>query len=312
MFKDTQLLLIMGGVLALLLIASAVSLTLGLRSRGTPNPVVDNLRARTRAWWFMVAIFGTALFTGIIGASVLFCLVSFLALREFITQTPTRAGDHHTLFWMFFAAVPLQYYLIAMEWYGLFSILIPVYGFILVPTRSALAGDSEHFLERTSEIQWGMMACVYSISHIPALLTLHIPGHEEAGPRLMLFLVLVVQLSDVLQYVWGKLLGRAKIVPSISPNKTVAGFWGGTLSATAVGAGLWWATPFTWWEAALLAWLITLMGFFGGLVMSAIKRDRGIKDYGALIEGHGGMLDRIDSLCFAAPIFFHLVRYFHT
>ena len=115
-----------------------------------------------------------------------------------------------------------------------------------------------------------------------------------------------------MQYVWGKLLGRRKIAPTLSPNKTLEGFVGGSLSATAIGAGLWWATPFAWWQAALLAFLITLMGFFGGLVMSAIKRDRGVKDYGTLIEGHGGMVDRIDSLCFAAPVFFHLVRFYFT
>ena len=193
-----------------------------------------------------------------------------------------------------------------------FSILIPVYAFILVPTRSALAGDSEHFLERTAKIQWALMVCVYCVSHVPALLTLQIKGYEGQNAKLLLFFVLVVQISDVLQYVWGKLFGKHAIVPTISPNKTVEGFWGGVLSATGIGTALWWATPFTWWQAALFSFLLTLMGFFGGLVMSAIKRDRGVKDYGTMIEGHGGVMDRIDSLCFAAPVFFHLVRYCFT
>jgi len=119
-----------------------------------------------------------------------------------------------------------------------------------------------------------------------------------------------VQSSDVFQYIWGKLFGRRKVAPAISPSKTVEGLAGGVLSATILGAFLWWITPFSVWQAALMALAINVMGFFGGLVMSAIKRDRGVKDWGDLIEGHGGMLDRLDSVVFAAPVFFHLTRFF--
>jgi len=178
--------------------------------------------------------------------------------------------------------------------------------------RTVIAGDTERFLERTAVTQWGLMICVYFVSYVPALLMLRIPGFEHQNAKLMFFLVLVVQLSDVLQYVWGKAIGRRRIAPAISPNKTWAGCIGGTLSATAVGAALWWATPFTPIVAALMAFVVTLMGVAGGLIMSAIKRDRGVKDYGSLIAGHGGMLDRIDSLCFAAPVFFHLTRFFYV
>jgi phosphatidate cytidylyltransferase len=308
---DQELLWLVGGIVGLLALSSAITFFLKRRPGG-PNKVVANLDARVKAWWVMVAVFGVALATGGLGSVILFGFMSFFALREFITLTPTRPGDHRTLFWAFFIITPLQYYLVAMEWYGLFSILIPVYAFILVPTRSALAGDSEHFLERTAKIQWALMVCVYCVSHVPALLTLQIKGYEGQNAKLLLFFVLVVQISDVLQYVWGKLFGKHAIVPTISPNKTVEGFWGGVLSATGIGTALWWATPFTWWQAALFSFLLTLMGFFGGLVMSAIKRDRGVKDYGTMIEGHGGVMDRIDSLCFAAPVFFHLVRYCFT
>lgn len=312
MQMDHELVGMLGGIVALLALSSAVTFFLKRRARGSAHPVIANLDARVKAWWIMVAVFGLALATGGVGSVVLFGLVSFFALREFITLTPTRPGDHRTLFWVFFIVTPLQYYLVAVQWYGLFAILIPVYAFIFGPTRSALAGDSERFLERTAKIQWALMVCVYCVSHVPALLMLRISGYEGQNGKLLLFFVLVVQLSDVLQYVWGKLMGRRKIAPEISPNKTVEGFWGGVLSATAIGTGLWWATPFAWWQAALLSFLITLMGFFGGLVMSAIKRDRGVKDYGTLIEGHGGVMDRIDSICFAAPVFFHLVRYIFT
>jgi phosphatidate cytidylyltransferase len=236
--------------------------------------------------------------------------MSFLALREYVTLLPTRRADHRTLFWTFFLFTPLQYFLIAIQWYGMFAILIPVYAFLFVPTRLAIAGDTESFLERAATIQWGLMICVYCLSYAPALLMLKIPGY---GPdaKLLLYLVLVDQLSDVLQYVWGKMIGRHKIAPVVSPNKTWEGFVGGVLSATLIGTALWWMTPFRPAVAAAVSLTITLMGFAGGLTMSAIKRDRGVKDYGTLIKGHGGILDRMDSMCFAAPIFFHLVRYFY-
>jgi phosphatidate cytidylyltransferase len=304
---------LIGGVVALLAISSIVGWILS-RRKGTPAyaATIANLNARTKAWWIMVAIFLGALLTGGIGSVVLFGLMSFLALREFITMTPTRAGDHRTLFWLFFIITPIQYWLVGTGWYGLFSIFIPVYAFLLIPLRSAMAGDCEHFLERTAKIQWSLMVCVYCVSHAPALLSLVIPGYEGQNGKLLFYLVTVAQLSDVFQYVWGKTLGRHKIAPGVSPNKTWEGFIGGIATATAVGAGLWWATPFTPWQSAGMSLVITLMGFAGGLVMSAIKRDRGVKDYGSLIEGHGGVMDRIDSICFSAPIFFHLTRYFFT
>jgi len=310
---DKQTIWLVGGVLSLLVIASVIGWVLSLRVTDEKGrATIQNLNARTRAWWMMVAVFGLAMATGGIGSIVLFAVTSFLALREFITLTPTRLGDHRTLFWIFFIILPLQYYLIGIKWYGLFSIMIPVYAFLFIPIRSATAGDCGNFLERTAKIQWGLMVCVYCVSHIPALLTLNIPGYEGQNGKLMFYFVLVAQISDVLQYVWGKTLGRHKIAPDVSPNKTWEGFAGGIATATLIGAGLWWATPFTPWQSAGMSLVITLMGFAGGLVMSAIKRDRGVKDYGNMIEGHGGVMDRIDSLCFAAPVFFHFTRFFFT
>ena len=310
---DTALMGLMTGVLAVLVVASTVGWILSRRiMSGAGRATVENINARIRAWWVMAVIFLVAVATGTAVSIVLFTLISFLALREFVTIVPTRPADHRALFWSFFVVTPLQYYLIWIGWYGLFSILIPVYVSIFLAIRTALAGDTERFLERTATNYWGLMICVYFVSHVPALLTLRIPGHAHQNVKLMLFLVLVVQMSDVLQYVWGKSIGKRRIAPSISPNKTWEGLIGGVLCATAMGAALWWATPFSPGAAALMAFVLTIMGFAGGLVMSAIKRDRGVKDFGALIEGHGGMLDRIDSLCFAAPVFFHLTRYFYV
>jgi phosphatidate cytidylyltransferase len=232
-------------------------------------------------------------------------------MREFMTLTPTARTDHAAIFWAFFIFAPIQYLLVWMQWYGLFAVLIPVYGFVAITSRMALSGDTERFLERTATVQWGLMACVYCVSHAPALLMLQIPGYAGNGAALLFYLVLVAQFNDVMQYVWGKLVGKKPVAPTVSPNKTWGGFIGGTVTAVAVGTALYWATPFTPLVAAAMSLAITLLGFAGGLVMSAIKRDRGVKDYGTLIEGHGGVLDRIDSLLFAAPVFFHLIRFFY-
>lgn len=301
-----------GGIAALLVIASLVGLILSRRAT-TPaaRATVDNLVARTNAWWIMVAVFAAALACGPGGVVVLFAFLSFHALREIITLTPTRRGDHRALFWAFFVALPLQYVVIFVGWYGLFSVLIPVYGFLFFAIRSAVCGDCENYLERAAKVFWALMIAVYCLGHVPALLMLRVPGNEGGEWRLIVFLVFVAQLSDVLQYVWGKLIGRHKIVPSLSPNKTTEGYVGGTLSATLVGGALGFAAGFEFWPALGFAFAITQMGFCGGLVMSAIKRDAGVKDYGHLIAGHGGAMDRVDSLAFAAPIFFHLVRYFY-
>jgi phosphatidate cytidylyltransferase len=307
---NSDLLTLVLGILAVLVVASAVGYVLQRRlSPDGANASIENLNARIKAWWVMAILIGIAFMIGRVGILVLFGFCSFAALREFITLTHTKRADHWALATAFFVVLPLQYFLLWTKQYGIFAIFIPVYAFLLMPIISVLRGDTERFLDRIAEVQWALMICVFCASHVPALLTLDIPGYEGRNVLLIAFLVIIVQLSDVLQYVWGKLFGRTKIAPKLSPSKTVEGFVGGVASATLIGAGLWWITPFTPFQAGLLAFVITMMGFFGGLVMSAIKRDRGVKDWGNLIEGHGGLIDRLDSVVFSAPIFFHLVRY---
>jgi phosphatidate cytidylyltransferase len=308
-----QTLALFGGIAGVLVVASLIGFVLERRyAPDGPNPVIENLNSRIKAWWVLVLAIGIAFALGKAGVIVLFVFASFTALREFVTLMSTRRGDHFALGAAFFVVLPLQYYLIWTEWYGLYSIFIPVYAFLLLPIVAVLRGDTKNFMLRVAEVQWGLMICVFCISHVPALLTLPVPEYEGRQVLLIAFLVLVVQSSDVLQYVWGKLLGRRKIAPLLSPSKTVEGFIGGVASASLIGAALWWITPFSPWQAGVIALVINLMGFLGGLVMSAIKRDRGVKDWGHMIEGHGGMLDRLDSVIFAAPIFFHITRYWWT
>jgi phosphatidate cytidylyltransferase len=299
-----------GCTLAVLALASIIGGLLKWRvAAGQPHGVIDNLNSRIKAWWVMVLLIGLSFVMGKGGVILLFAFMSFAALREYITLAYTRAGDHMALVLMFYVALPMQYFLIWIEWYGLFSIFIPVHVFLILPILASLRGDTNRFLERTAKMQWGLMICVFCVSHVPALLTLQIPGFEGRNLLLIAFLIAVVQGSDVLQYIWGKLLGKRKVAPDVSPSKTVEGLIGGVASATLLGGAMYAITPFQPWQAALIALVICLMGFLGGLVMSAIKRDRGVKDWGTMIEGHGGMLDRLDSVVFAAPMFFHVVRF---
>lgn len=299
------------GIVGVLILASVIGFVLQRRlSPDHGNTAIENLNDRIRAWWVMALAISVALLGGRIGVIVLFTLCSFAALREFMTLTNASRADHSTLVAAFFVVLPVQFGLIWFDWYGLYSIFIPVYVFLFLPILSALSGVTRNFLIRVAEMQWALMICVFCVSHVPALMDLKIDGFEGRGVLLIAFLVVVVQLSDVLQYVWGKLLGRHKIAPVLSPSKTVEGFLGGCLSATLIGAGLWWMTPFAPLQAAAMSMMIALMGFLGGLVMSAIKRDRGVKDWGHTIAGHGGFIDRLDSVIFAAPLFFHVTRYF--
>ena len=302
---------LLGGLIITLIIASSISYGLKFKAGfSTPHAVIDNLNARINAWWVMILIIFAAAALGFYGVIGLFFVISFMALREFLSLLYIRRGDHLALAACFYVILPLQYFLVAIDWFSMFTIFIPVYGFLFLPILSALLGDTAHFLDRSTKVQWALMISVFCISHIPAILTLDIEGFEDKKLLLMIFLILVVQSSDVLQYVWGKLFGKHKIAPKLSPSKTVEGFVGGVVSASVLGGLLYWLTPFNPVQAVLMSLLICLMGFLGGLVMSAMKRSMGVKDWGNMISGHGGMLDRMDSLCFAAPIFFHVVRYY--
>jgi phosphatidate cytidylyltransferase len=309
----SELIPIAATLIGTLTLASLLAWMIGRKNtRAEAQDTIANLKSRINSWWGMVVIFFIVLALGPTASVVLFAFVSFFALREFITLIPTRRADHKPLFWAFFIILPVHYLLVGLGWYGLSSIFIPVYAFAFLPFRRVIAGDSEDFLASVARLQWGLLVCVYFVSHLPLLLQIPVPGFEGKNSLLLLFLVVCAQASDVFQYVWGKLLGKRKVAPTISPNKTLGGLVGGIGTTTLIGAGMSVITPFNFWQAALIALLVCTAGFLGGLVMSAIKRDLGAKDWGTAIPGHGGFMDRIDSLCFAAPLFFHLVNFFFS
>lgn len=285
-----------------------------LRAREEPgfnNPVLDTYMTRVQSWWGMVAFIGAALLLGKPGVMTLFAFASFAALREFLTLTAKAQADHLSLALAFFAVLPLQYVFVGLGWDGLYAIFIPVYAFLLLPIVSALRGNSNRFLMRVVETQWALMIAIFCVSHVPALMNLEIADYGDRSLLLVAFLVMVVQLGDLLEYFFGRRIGKNCIANELSP-KTWEGVACGVVSAMLIGGLLSWITPFGVLGAMAMAGVASLVGMFGSLVVSAIKRDRGVKDWSHLIPGQGGFVDQLDSVIFAAPIFYHLTKYFYT
>ena len=284
--------------------------------------IIRKFNQRVASWFTIYVMLVVALMLGKVPTVILFGLISFWALREFITMTPTRRGDHRTLFWVFLGFTPLQYVLVAYDRYDLYTIVIPVYASLFIPARIAFANDHKRFLERTANIQFGLLICVYALSHAPALLNLNLLKWDSAQNLyvpwsgkpvgLLFFFIVIVQISDTLHFVWDRTFGKHLIANTINETKTWEGLIGAACCSALVGIVLQLLpiTPFTWYGAGLMALIISVMASSGSMTMSAIKRDRRIKDYGTLVQGHAGVLDRIDSVCFAAPIFFHATRLF--
>jgi phosphatidate cytidylyltransferase len=275
----------------------------------TPNPVLETYMTRVGSWWGMIALVGIALLTGKVGITILFAFASFAALREFLTLTTKAQADHMSLALAFFVVLPLQYLFIALEWAAIYAIFIPVYAFLLLPIVSALRGNADRFLIRVAETQWGLMIAVFCVSHVPALMNIDIYGEAGRSVLLVAFLVMVVQFGDLLEYFFGRRIGKTRIAKGLSP-KTWEGVACGVVSAALVGALLSWITPFGVFGAMAMAAAASLVGMFGNLVFAAIKRDRGVKDWSHLIPGQGGFVDQLDSVIFAAPIFYHLTVLF--
>lgn len=294
------------GIVAVLLVATMI--VAALRRNDTEDKHRE-LSARVKSWWFMVAIFSFAILTSPVVSVIFFALISFLALKEYVSIIPLRWADRRVLFWAYLT-IPVQYYLVANGMYGLFIVFIPVWVFFLFPFRLIIAGQTDGFLHSVTAITWGIMITVFAVSHAAMLMQYSVVLMGHAG--LILYLAILNQGNDVAQYVWGKMLGKHKIVPKISPKKTWEGFWGGVFTTIAVSALIYpFLTPFDLKCALFSGALIAVTGFMGDVIVSALKRDMHIKDSGALIPGHGGILDRIDSLSLTAPLFFHTVRYFY-
>ena len=299
-----DLLLVIAIIFGILVFATLLFSILG---RFTNVKGVEELKARTRSWWIMATLFIAAAVIDRRISYIAIALLSFMAFRELYAFLGFRQSDRRAIFWAFLS-IPIQYYLAYVGWYGAYIIFIPVVMFLLLPLRFILKGDTKGIVKSMAQLQWILMLTVFGISHLAYMLSL--PDHPDSatdGRGLLLFVVLMTELNDVLQFTWGKLFGKHKIIPKVSPNKTWEGFLGGLISTSAIGYGLSFLTPMDGWVAVGVSAFLAFSGFVGDVVMSSIKRDIGVKDTGSSIPGHGGILDRIDSLAYTAPTVFHVI-----
>src|SRR5688500_17400059 len=305
-FRQNDLLIVVALIFGILVFASLLFFIVG---KLKPHANLKELKARTRSWWVMAIVFIGATIVNTNISYIAIAFLSFAAFRELYSILGFRESDRHAIFWAFIS-IPVQYYLAYIGWYGAFIIFIPVVMFLLLPLRLVLKGDTKGIVTSMATLQWILMLTVFGISHMAYLLSLpEIPGFESGGRGLLLFLVFLTEINDVMQFTWGKLLGRHKIIPKVSPNKTWEGFIGGVVSTTVIGYFLHFLTPLSPVESIWISFAIAIAGFVGDVVMSSVKRDIGVKDTGTTIPGHGGILDRIDSLAYTAPAFFHLIYY---
>lgn len=303
-----EVLYVLIGIVAVLIISTLITKIMKQKNNSSGLKEVE---MRIRSWWVMFIIFTFALIIHSTISLIFMALLCFLALKEYFSLIPFNRAHRLVLFWAYMT-IPVQFSLIYLGWYGMFIVFIPVYMFLLIPIQAIIVGETKNFLRSIATVQWGVMLMVFGLSHLAFLLVL--PGREEsvAGAGLVLFLVVLTQANDVAQFIWGKLLGKKKIMPKVSPNKTWAGFIGGVLTTTVLAvilAPL--ITPFSLLASIIAGLYIGLTGFIGDVNISALKRDLNIKDTSAIIPGHGGILDRVDSLTYTAPLFFHFTRYFY-
>jgi phosphatidate cytidylyltransferase len=306
-------------VFGVLLLASITAFVLSIKEHADDavaeqrHQTLKSINGVIRTSWLMVLVFWVGWITGDAVALTLFGLVSFFALREFLTLSPTRRGDHRSLVLAFFVVLPMQYWLIGSEHFDMFAVFIPVYVFLALPLVSALANDPQRFLERNAKLQWGIMVCIYGMSHVPALLLLDFPGYDSRNAFLVFFLVLVVQTCMVTQHLVSRKWQRPPVAPAISQSFNWPSWWIGMLVASLLGALLAGITPWVPGTAFAFSFIACFAGTMGHLVMKALKRDRGIPNWGTQglsVTGAGGLLDRVDALCFAAPVFFHSARWY--
>ena len=300
----------LAGIFAILAIASIV---LAILARLRPALATEELWLRLRSWWIMALIFAVAMVASRTVSLIFLGFVSFLALKEYLSLIPTRRVDRRVLLFAYLA-VPIQFYWIGIAWYGMFIIFIPVYMFLFLPLPMLIIGETKGFLRAIASLHWGLMTTVFAGSHAAFLLVLPDEVNPAAGGAgLLLFVVILTEANDVAQYIWGKMIGGPKVIPTVSPGKTWAGVLGGIASSAVIAAAMApWLTPMALAPALVVGGFLGLAGFAGDVTISALKRDLGIKDSGSILPGHGGILDRLDSLTYTAPLFFHIIRYFYT
>ena len=303
--KQWEIALVIGLIFGLLVFATILFWIMG---KVKPQGDFSELKMRTRSWWLMATIFVLATIVHPVITFISLGLLSFFALRELSSISKNvREADRRVLIWCFLS-IPIQYYFAYIGHYGLFLTFIPVFMYLWIPFMLVINGETEDISRSMSVLPTQLMLTVFGVSHLAFLVSLpDIEGFDIGGRALLLFIVFITEMNDNFQFTWGKLLGRYKIIPKVSPNKTWEGLIGGVITTMIVGYLLRFLTPFSEIEILIVCLVVAITGFIGDVVVSAIKRDIGIKDTGRAIPGHGGILDRIDSLALTGPVFFHIV-----
>jgi phosphatidate cytidylyltransferase len=300
---------VFGGLVLMVGAASALAHRLAARTTDAVQLTwLGQLNSRIHAGWLLVLLFAVGFALGEAALAVIFALASFFALREFVALTPIKPADHLALIIAFYLVIPLQYVLVASGWYQLYAVFIPVYLFLLLPVVMAWRLDTELYLQRVAKVQWGLMLSVFCVSHAPAIATLEPPGYEGRGPLLLLYFLLLVHLADAFAVMASASIGRTPL--RSNPNKSREGVLIGGIGAAVVGTALWWMTPFSWWQAALMAAATVVSASLGGLVLASVKRSLGERQWDQGVALSRGVLERLEGITFSAPVFFHLTVYF--
>lgn len=310
LFKYPQLVTVISAFIALLLFVHFILLP--VLERMDPDLELDKLASRIRFWWVILLGFLVGVIVGDKFLLILIAFICFLALKEFLSITPSRRADRRVLFFAYLT-IPLQFYWIWIDWYGMFVVFIPVYVFLFLPLPMTLLGEPAGFLRALSLLIWIVMTAVFSLSHLGFLLVLPDSLNPAAGGiGLAFFLIVLVQVNDAAQFIFGGITKDRKVIPKLSASRTWSGLIGG-LGLTVLVAWLLapWLTPFSSIEAIWLGVLVAITGLIGYIVFTAIKRDLDFEDRGTMTPGHGGILNRIDSLVYTAPLFYHIITYLY-
>ena len=313
MFNMTPL--VQNSLITIVLLLFCTHVFVLLLAKIKKNVDFSNLKLRMKSWWLIVFFLGF-IFLGNKAVGLLMVgIICFLALKEYFSFIHFEPEDRKLLFWAYLS-IPIQIYFLYTNWIIMFYLFVPLYMFLIIPLRRILCGNVKNFIKVTALIQWGTILNVYTLGYLGAFLLLPFANTTSAaevnGLQLLLFLLVVNALNDASQYVWGKLFGKKPIVPNVSPHKTWAGFLGGVATTMMISAFLGLVlTPMNTVVSLCAGFMIGVFGFIGDVVLSAVKRDVGVKDSSNLIPGHGGILDRVDSLTYTAPIFFHFFCYFY-
>ena len=300
-------------ILAALIFLEGMGTIYGLWAQGRATSPEQSRRlavanSRVRMGWWLIVVFTIAWWWGQASLVVVFAIFSFFLLREFIALTPIKHTDHWVLVIAFYIAIPVQYALVYFNLTQIFTLFIPIYLFLILPVIAAMSHDTDRYLERVAKVQWGLMICVFCVSHAPAIATLDFGSHKTSGELMLLFFLIITFLADLFSVLMSSLLGGKAI--AMNSNKSVKGIAAGSTMAVVAGVALYWLTPFSILQTALYASAIVVSCLLGDMVITSVKRSLGSRSWeGELYIGRG-ILKRFAPLTFAAPVFYHLTVLF--